>query len=588
MSQTRRWLTIADNNAKATDVEEVFYICLIRTDAGQIDCPLIKKAMKTKYKVIDYKNFLNDLADLLMGDEDYWVLLETLLKKKCKNGKNALEELFGFKKIFPSQIKKNHSSAKKLARQMICCFAFRQKYQPIDMPDCYKNLVYKTFWVDKGKKKSRRIDVPTNCLKRIQKYFLEKYLNYHLARLPEYVVSKPRGSAIKGASLHLDSKYSVNVDIKDFFPSINASMVIPTLKNLYWVNKTGSQEKSFDHKSAVLAGRLLTYRNFLPQGSPTSPAIANLVFDYHDKEIIKELGTHFRYSRYIDDVTVSISSKDAKDLMIDNMADMRRRALSAIEKVLDGSGFRLNQSKIDSFESTRETGHFVTGYHVRGSNITLPKVDRRFFRGLTKRIETSGFNLALLATEIVPKTSKANSPSPGNKNKFLEKASKVIYDKEKKRHFNPTRKLSLETLAIKLASSIHKGLKILDIALDYQNEIEQLNLDNNAGVKRYMEDVVGMLWNGDLVAGVGDKPNSIFIKKIDNTLVCSLAAENRPNFFMLKKQVALACMEYYMWISGQIGRLYVPEELQHHARNIHLIGLSLLVNFKKLTINLSS
>ena len=546
---------------------------------------LLLFAMNTNPKTTDSSRLFNDLAQILIGHDDFWAILEKLFQKKCTNGKNALEELFGYEKICPSQLKRSHTFARKIAMQMIYCLAFRQKIKSKAFEDCFKNLFYKTTYVEKGKKKSRRIDVPTKCLKDIQKYLLNRYLDYHLKQLPSYVVSKPKSCAIKGAAFHLYAKYAVNVDIKDFFPSINASMVIPTLKKLARKNNHGAEEATFSHMASVLAGRLLTYRNFLPQGSPASPAIANLVFEYYDREIIKDLGNQFNYSRYIDDITISISRSDAKRSIIDNLKDMRRRVLSTLEEVLSGSGFRLNYSKIRCSESTKESGHFVTGYHVRDGKITIPKAERRFFRGLANRLENSGYNLPFLSTQVVSGKANSDLTMLGEKNKFAGNASKVFYDNEKRRHFHPSRKLSSETLAVKLACKIHPGLRIISRQLENQEGIEQFNFEENSGAKRYLEGLLGLLWRGELIAAIGDETNSIVISKVDKSLVCCLSADNRPDLFMLQKTVALACMEYYMWISGQQGRLHVPDELQYNADKIHLLGLSFRKCFEKFRIN---
>jgi RNA-directed DNA polymerase len=60
---------------------------------------------------------------------------------------------------------------------------------------------------------------------------------------------------------------------------------------------------------------LCTYNNQLPQGAPTSPALANLAakkLDYRIDLLLKKLNNKdlcFSYSRYADDITVSFNGK---------------------------------------------------------------------------------------------------------------------------------------------------------------------------------------------------------------------------------------------------------------------------------------
>lgn len=553
-------------------------------DAGKLIAHYLE-TMKALKKTTNSVRLINELVQLLLSDDNYLVFLKTLLGQRLENGTNALSRLFvGLKDLLPTQVEPKSSLVKQIAREMIYWFAFRQRFQAKDCQVPNGVFFYKTIWIEKGNKRSRRIDIPIPCLRIIQRYLLNRYLNFHLSRLPDFIVSKPRGSAIKGASFHLDAKYAVNVDIKDFFPSINASMVIPTLGRLARKKKDGVKVYTFNHMASVWVGRLLTYRNFLPQGSPASPAIANLVFYYLDKEIRKELGTQFGYSRYIDDITISISSSEAKTLIIDNLEDMRRRVLSTIEKVFSNSKFRLNRSKIRCTEASKGSGHFVTGYHVRDGKITMSKVDRRFFRGLAKRLENAGFNLATLVIGFVPRPAKGVPKGQVNKNKFLAESASFVFDNAKGRHFHPARRLSLESLASKLAFRFHPGLKISCVSTGTQLGIKDLSLLATEQMQAFLEGIFGLLWIGELIAVIGDKPNSLLVTRPDNTLVCCLSSENRPDFFMLPKTVAWACMDYYMWISGHLGRLHVPDDLRRIAMDIHLLRLSFQDYFKKLTV----
>jgi RNA-directed DNA polymerase len=95
--------------------------------------------------------------------------------------------------------------------------------------------------------------------------------------------------------------------------------------------------------------RLCTLNGGLPQGAPTSPAIANLVFREADSELARIAEkNNLRYSRYADDLTFS------------GMEHISWTFLDDIEGIIRRFGFKLNARKTRfGSESTRME---VTGY----------------------------------------------------------------------------------------------------------------------------------------------------------------------------------------------------------------------------------
>jgi len=89
--------------------------------------------------------------------------------------------------------------------------------------------------------------------------------------------------------------YLTKVDIQDFFPSIGFRQVQSVYGGF-----------GFPEKVVLLLARLSLLRGVLPQGAPTSPQLANLVFLPCDAEIValcERVGV--AYSRYADDLTFS-------------------------------------------------------------------------------------------------------------------------------------------------------------------------------------------------------------------------------------------------------------------------------------------
>ena len=73
---------------------------------------------------------------------------------------------------------------------------------------------------------------------------------------------------------------------------------------------------NFPQEVAGVLTKLTTYKNFIPEGASTSPGVANLVF--WDRELKLELEFRqkdYRYSRYVDDITVSFSQRVEKKVI---------------------------------------------------------------------------------------------------------------------------------------------------------------------------------------------------------------------------------------------------------------------------------
>lgn len=99
------------------------------------------------------------------------------------------------------------------------------------------------------------------------------------------------------AEQHLGKRCVVTVDVKQFFPQVRHTMVYRMFR----------RELGFGRDVASLLTRLTTYRAELPQGSPTSTAIANLLLTMPlDRRIEADaLSRDVKYSRFVDDAAMS-------------------------------------------------------------------------------------------------------------------------------------------------------------------------------------------------------------------------------------------------------------------------------------------
>ena len=178
----------------------------------------------------------------------------------------------------------------------------------------------------------------------------------------------PLGEQSLGISLnaakHVKKLCVINVDLENFFDSINFGRVLGLLRNPPY---------SLPDHFAVKLAQLSIYDNKLPQGSPLSPVLSNMIATALDKKMIlfaKE--KHATYSRYADDLTLSFT-----DSTHDN-----EQIVEDIKRIVEEQGFKVNEKKIRSqFRCERQ---IVTGLKVN-KKINL---DRRFIRNLRSMLFT--------------------------------------------------------------------------------------------------------------------------------------------------------------------------------------------------------
>lgn len=148
-------------------------------------------------------------------------------------------------------------------------------------------------------------------------------------------------SVVTNANVHKGQNYILNIDLKDFFPSIEQPRIWKRL-----------QLKPFNFAvpvANVLAG-LCSMKEMrtmddgskkafyiLPQGAPTSPVITNMICDTLDRRLAglaKRFGLH--YTRYADDITFSSMHN-----VYQKNGEFRKELL----RIIQGQGFTINEKK---------------------------------------------------------------------------------------------------------------------------------------------------------------------------------------------------------------------------------------------------
>ena len=154
---------------------------------------------------------------------------------------------------------------------------------------------YHNAFIPKSDGTKRKLSVPDLILKKVQKSIAQNILAYY--PVSRYAKAYKFGSTIqKNALPHVGKKKILKLDIEGFFDNILYSKV---------KEKVFYKEK-FSEPIRILLSMLCYYRDALPQGAPTSPAITNILMCDFDETIgafCQERGITF--TRYCDDMTFS-------------------------------------------------------------------------------------------------------------------------------------------------------------------------------------------------------------------------------------------------------------------------------------------
>ncbi len=229
---------------------------------------------------------------------------------------------------------------------------------------------YVEFEIPKAKGGTRKIAAPRTPLRKVQRTILDAIL----AKVPLHDACHgfvPHRSTVTNAAPHTRAAIVLKLDLKDFFPTVHYRRV----KGLFqWLGYN-------EEVAATLAG-LTTYRpkldsghvvwpGVLPQGAPTSPALANLISRRLDARLDKlALKYGATYTRYADDLTFSFRAKPDLEL---------GRFLWWVDGICQQEGFTERADKRRVLRNKHQQR--VTGLVVN-DKINIPRADRRRFRAI--------------------------------------------------------------------------------------------------------------------------------------------------------------------------------------------------------------
>ena len=278
---------------------------------------------------------------------------------------------------------------------------------------------YKSFKIQKRNGSKREICAPNFELKILQKWILLNVLERETLSESVMAFRKGKNGIKENAQFHMGSRYILEMDLKDFYPSITFYMV----KNLF--------NKKFGYSDEIsdVFAKLCTYKGVLPQGGITSPAISNHICKFLDNKLVDFCRLKgIKYSRYADDLTFSCDDfytlKDAR---------------SKIEIIINkNSRFKLNEDKTRLLAPNgiqRVTGITINQNQLKVSKSLKNKIRAVIYFSIkTGILQTSSFKtnkknkIKNAKEELIGNIAFINSIEPD----YLEKIIKYILDLEQR------------------------------------------------------------------------------------------------------------------------------------------------------------
>ncbi len=193
---------------------------------------------------------------------------------------------------------------------------------------------------------------------------------------------KRKHTIMTNARAHVTRRYVFNVDLHDFFGSINFGRV----HGFFLKNRNFELQP----KVATLLAQIACYENKLPQGSPCSPVISNLIGHALDMLLVNlAAGAGCTYTRYADDLTFSSNKRPFPSVLAEPMDENRNEWTPGrvLSRLVIRSGFSFNNKKTRM--QYRDSRQEVTGLVVN-RKVNVPASYRYTVRAMVDHLFKTG------------------------------------------------------------------------------------------------------------------------------------------------------------------------------------------------------
>jgi hypothetical protein len=257
---------------------------------------------------------------------------------------------------------------------------------------------YDHTWVHNRKGRVRLLERPRPRIRALQRRVLHEMLDQVPLHEAAHGFVRHRSVATFAAP-HVGRDVVLRMDLESFFASVTAGRVFGIFRMTGYAEPVAHALAGLVTTTTPLAVRRATpqalrdsdvdgrrrlldrlARPHLPQGSPTSPALANLAGHALDRRIAGlAASAGASYTRYADDLALSFDGPGAQ----------RRagRAAATIRTIATEEGFRVNQAK--TIVATRSNRQLLCGVVVN-ERLTVPRADYDRLRAVVHNCRTAG------------------------------------------------------------------------------------------------------------------------------------------------------------------------------------------------------
>lgn len=220
---------------------------------------------------------------------------------------------------------------------------------------------YAFHWIRKRSGGVRLIEAPKPELKQVQ----ERILRGLLDQIPAHGAAHgfvPGRSILSNAEPHLGQRFLLKFDLRDFYATVRYARVVAIFRSVgysrevaIWLARLTTSAVPWGLKSPAQSWEMTRFRSrHLPQGAPTSPALANLsAFGLDVRLSGLARAYELEYTRYADDLTFSGSGY---------LVPALREFIPLVRKIIRSERFSVNYQKCRVIrDSQRQT---VTGVVV--------------------------------------------------------------------------------------------------------------------------------------------------------------------------------------------------------------------------------
>lgn len=202
----------------------------------------------------------------------------------------------------------------------------------------------------------RRIYIPNSELKGVQRELLRRILYQWDVNSRAYAYV-PGRSLYQAAERLSGDKAVLQIDIKDFFPSISSGRVYRLFCR-----------RGFSYSASYVLTNLVTFKDKLTQGAPTSPYLSNLLVSGMDTWLSRfARAWGLEYLRYSD------------DLFFYGPQDFSHKTFAPYaHRIINRYGLRVNRKK--QAYHPRGKPRFTLGLATHGVHPQIPRAKRRRIR----------------------------------------------------------------------------------------------------------------------------------------------------------------------------------------------------------------